>query len=163
MWDLPGPGLKPVSRALAGRFLTTAPPGKPPPAHSFLFLIRQGSQTLAILVCVLQSKSSLSMSSKIVILVIMFWRLGLDEQSHLKPQWVGETSLQWLFLLCGTVRVTNRRKQTYWFHLTLVIRWLSNNGASYFSRSRGVVRGKTDKGASVKKSWAWPASSQHRK
>ena len=29
MWDLPGPGLKPVSPELAGRFLTTAPPGKP--------------------------------------------------------------------------------------------------------------------------------------
>ncbi len=28
MWDLPGPGLEPVSPALAGRFLTTAPPGK---------------------------------------------------------------------------------------------------------------------------------------
>ena len=27
-WDLPGPGLEPVSPALAGRFLTTAPPGK---------------------------------------------------------------------------------------------------------------------------------------
>ena len=29
MWDLPGPGLEPVSPALAGVFLTTAPPGKP--------------------------------------------------------------------------------------------------------------------------------------
>ena len=28
-WDLPRPGLEPVSPALAGRFLTTAPPGKP--------------------------------------------------------------------------------------------------------------------------------------
>ena len=28
MWDLPGPGLEPVSPALAGGFLTTAPPGK---------------------------------------------------------------------------------------------------------------------------------------
>ena len=28
MWDLPGPGLEPVSPALAGRFITTAPPGK---------------------------------------------------------------------------------------------------------------------------------------
>ena len=28
MWDLPGPGLEPVSPALAGRFLTTEPPGK---------------------------------------------------------------------------------------------------------------------------------------
>ena len=29
IWDLPGPGLKPASPALAGEFLTTAPPGKP--------------------------------------------------------------------------------------------------------------------------------------
>ena len=29
MWGLPGPGLEPVSPALAGRVLTTAPPGKP--------------------------------------------------------------------------------------------------------------------------------------
>ena len=29
MWDLPEPGLEPVSPALAGGFLTTAPPGKP--------------------------------------------------------------------------------------------------------------------------------------
>ena len=33
MWDLPGPGLEPVSPALAGGFLTTAPPGKPPPTR----------------------------------------------------------------------------------------------------------------------------------
>ena len=29
MWDLPRPGLEPVFPALAGRFSTTAPPGKP--------------------------------------------------------------------------------------------------------------------------------------
>ena len=29
MWDLPGPGLEPVSPALAGGFLSTVPPGKP--------------------------------------------------------------------------------------------------------------------------------------
>ena len=29
MWDPPRPGLKPVSPALAGRFSTTVPPGKP--------------------------------------------------------------------------------------------------------------------------------------
>ena len=29
MWDLPRPGLEPTSPALAGGFLTTAPPGKP--------------------------------------------------------------------------------------------------------------------------------------
>ena len=34
MWDLPGPGLEPVSPQLAGGFLTTAPQGKP--AHNGL-------------------------------------------------------------------------------------------------------------------------------
>ena len=29
MWDLPRPGLEPVFPTLAGRFSTTAPPGKP--------------------------------------------------------------------------------------------------------------------------------------
>ena len=29
MWDLPRPGLEPMSPALAGGFSTTAPPGKP--------------------------------------------------------------------------------------------------------------------------------------
>ena len=33
MWDLPRSGLEPVSPALAGRFSTTAPPGKP--QHNF--------------------------------------------------------------------------------------------------------------------------------
>ena len=37
MWDFPRPGLEPVSPALAGRFLTTAPPGKP--SIDFLFSI----------------------------------------------------------------------------------------------------------------------------
>ena len=31
MWDLPRPGLEPVSPALAGRLSTTVPPGKPLP------------------------------------------------------------------------------------------------------------------------------------
>ena len=30
MWDHPGPGIKPVSSALAAKFFTTEPPGKPP-------------------------------------------------------------------------------------------------------------------------------------
>ena len=34
MWELPRPGLEPVSPVLAGRFSTTAPPGKP---YSFLY------------------------------------------------------------------------------------------------------------------------------
>ena len=36
MWDLPRPGLEPVSPASAGRFSTTAPPGK---AYCFTFVV----------------------------------------------------------------------------------------------------------------------------
>ena len=55
MWDLPGPGLKPVSPALAGGFLTTAPPGKPREILSYLFCI------LYLLVdsCLIKSEASL--------------------------------------------------------------------------------------------------------
>ena len=37
MWDLPGPGLEPMSPALAGGFLTTAPPGQSPDLFLFFF------------------------------------------------------------------------------------------------------------------------------
>ena len=43
MWDLPGPELEPVSPALAGRFLTTAPPGK-----SLLFIYKKEKGNLII-------------------------------------------------------------------------------------------------------------------
>ena len=35
MWDLPRPGLVPMSPAMAGGFLTTVPPGKPSKVISF--------------------------------------------------------------------------------------------------------------------------------
>ena len=38
MWDLPRPGLEPVSPALASRFSTTAPPGKPKQWTSYKIL-----------------------------------------------------------------------------------------------------------------------------
>ena len=38
MWDLPRPGLEPVSPALAGRLSTTAPPGKPPVCLFFNYI-----------------------------------------------------------------------------------------------------------------------------
>ena len=34
--DLPGPGIKPVSPALAGGFLTNEPPGKPHEVNQFM-------------------------------------------------------------------------------------------------------------------------------
>ena len=51
MWDLLGPGLEPTSPALAGGFLTTAPPGKPQQLFiiiclyvSYIFLIYVSSR-----------------------------------------------------------------------------------------------------------------------
>ena len=41
MLDLPGPGLEPVSPALAGRFLITAPPGKTPEVILKVQLLRK--------------------------------------------------------------------------------------------------------------------------
>ena len=39
MWDLPRPGLEPVSPALAGRFSTTAPPGKPLILYFYFYVL----------------------------------------------------------------------------------------------------------------------------
>ena len=38
MWNLPGPGLETVSPALAGGFLTIAPPGKSQNHYVFVFV-----------------------------------------------------------------------------------------------------------------------------
>ena len=46
MWDLPGPGLEPVSPALAGGFLTTVPPGEVP-----VFFFRFHIYVLAYGIC----------------------------------------------------------------------------------------------------------------
>ena len=43
MWDLPRPGLEPVSPELAGRLSTTAPPGKPQRVRKFLSRVVQNS------------------------------------------------------------------------------------------------------------------------
>ena len=45
MWDLPRPGLEPVSPALADRFSTTAPPGKP---RLKVFTLRSGTKQDAL-------------------------------------------------------------------------------------------------------------------
>ena len=45
MWDLPRPGLEPMSPALADRFSTTAPPGKP---YGSCFCIHSASLCLLV-------------------------------------------------------------------------------------------------------------------
>ena len=46
MWDLPRPGLEPVSPALSGRLSTTTPPGKP--SSGILKILPNGSLSLEI-------------------------------------------------------------------------------------------------------------------
>ena len=41
MWDLPRPGLEPMSPALAGRLSTTAPPGKPKTLSVFVLKVNE--------------------------------------------------------------------------------------------------------------------------
>ena len=43
MWDSPRPGLEPVFPALAGRFSTTAPPGKPVPVLKWICILSDKS------------------------------------------------------------------------------------------------------------------------
>ena len=54
VWDLPRPGLEPVSPALAGGFLTTVPPGKP--SGRFLVLCLLSGNNSFFLVIRVQSR-----------------------------------------------------------------------------------------------------------
>ena len=60
MWDLPRPGLEPVSPALAGRFSTTAPAGKP---DVFFYVFVEGGELSVLLLCNLDLLHSLFMVS----------------------------------------------------------------------------------------------------
>ena len=87
MWDLPRPGLEPVSPALAGRFSTTAPPGKP----FFFFLILKkfifgcvGSSLLCVgfsLVVVSRGYSSLQCTGLSLWWLLLLWAQALGTQA----------------------------------------------------------------------------------
>ena len=56
MWDLPGPGLEPVSPELAGGFLTTVPRGKPTlPVLAFKYFSRDFVPKIIISEAILES------------------------------------------------------------------------------------------------------------
>ena len=58
LWDLPRPGIEPVSPALAGGFLTTGPPGKSTlVTFDVLFWRPQGEQRVCSLMNHLESAS----------------------------------------------------------------------------------------------------------
>ena len=74
MWDPPRPGLEPTSPALAGRFSTTAPPGKPRP----YLLMEEVAKHLWPLIINHNSQQPL------------FWLLN-----HLKVGWIKQTTFWW--------------------------------------------------------------------
>ena len=61
MWNLPGPGVEPVSPALVGRFLATGPSGK-----SHIQLLYALSSTVASASSVLPAPGTLALTSKAV-------------------------------------------------------------------------------------------------
>ena len=79
MWDLPGPGIEPVSPVWAGGFLTTAPPGKSQEVCLFdVFHVYSGYVHLFIR-CILQILSpglwwyrSLLVISDVFVLMLKF-------------------------------------------------------------------------------------------
>ena len=75
MWDLPGPGLEPVSPALAGGFLTTAPPGKS--KGSFLSVSNVLVFIVLVTVVYLFSENPLSYTLIICLCFYMHIRLQL--------------------------------------------------------------------------------------
>ena len=50
MWDPPRPGIEPVSSALAGRFSTTAPPGKPLFPLFYLPFVHSSASVILLLI-----------------------------------------------------------------------------------------------------------------
>ena len=65
MWDLPGPGIEPMSPALAGRFLTTGPPEK---SLTFLIVFFHVHKFL------IWAKSNLSVFSFVAVLAVLYLR-----------------------------------------------------------------------------------------
>ena len=78
MWDLHGPGIEPVSPALASGFLTTAPPGKSP---HFFFIPGSGLKNL----CLFGTCCSHGRGKRV---------REMATHTHTKEQWL-------LKLLCG--------------------------------------------------------------
>ena len=107
MWDPPRPGLEPVSPALAGRFSTTAPPGKPWCVfHHYNFVISRISCKWNNMVCTLLKLASYLWDSSqlsCVSMVRSFWLLNsyqLYRQATVGYPFSSGRAL-WLFLVWG--------------------------------------------------------------
>ena len=73
MWDLPGSGTEPVSPALAGRFCTTKPPGKP---LSWVLILRVLTLGACLAFLVLAHPLGLGAGKTSLILLCLYWLFG---------------------------------------------------------------------------------------
>ena len=71
MWDLPGPGIKPTSIALADRFFSTEPPGKPSILFLILKLLKQKK-------CIIVFKDITHMDSSYVVIIKLLFILKIS-------------------------------------------------------------------------------------
>ena len=77
MWDLPGPGIKPLSPLLTGRFLSTIPPGKSSPQIVIEYLFFPGHSLDTSLEYPLDKQSDKnSVTSRNWNMVEIEWRKG---------------------------------------------------------------------------------------
>ncbi|KAJ8792834.1 hypothetical protein J1605_004019 [Eschrichtius robustus] len=111
MWDLPSPGLEPVSPALAGRFSTTVPPGKPRKGRSsvlsLLFALNQEDGHHSIAVCKWDSESSQARKeTPSVVCEDLYCSLGSKEVALWASAW---HCRDWLFSRLGLWRQRRHR------------------------------------------------------
>ena len=85
MWDPPRPGLEPVSPALAGRFSTTAPPGKPDSG-----VLARGSESMSFYSAILNQ----SLSPYFLMSLILWFKISFIWSVNLISKWVHESTLQ---------------------------------------------------------------------
>ena len=102
MWDLPRPGLEPLSPALVGRFSTTAPPGKPSAALVYKVF---SSIMLACGCCLWQ------MTVGFCVLILYY------------------TFKKFVFQL---ILVVYPGIQSYWLQIGIILPFLSNSYTSHF-------------------------------
>ena len=81
MWDPPRPGLEPVSPALAGRFSTTAPPGKP--LDPLLLKLKNKNKLMHKQINHLPKQNSITKDNKIQILNILVSIIHITEKQKL--------------------------------------------------------------------------------
>ena len=117
--DLPRPGLKPVSAALAGRFLTTAPPGKSTPVPFLTQVSHQGPRTTSSSPQVILAPS-IEVHRFIWVLFSFFLpsQIAGQQASPFPTSWNAPLPLERGFISVSSIMFQNPNA-VCWYHLQL--------------------------------------------